>query len=222
MQIRERQDTREGKKLYAENPYKRTAVTNVQQSFSFVLADILLVLHILLNLPSIANVLHFMTMSFVQRPSSVIKPPRYTKWVSCSSSSLPPVLHYLQFFIFSLTLRSSCCFPKNHCLVFAHLFGVNIYLLGLLVSCNLSVSSCICSGNSTAKSVSSAKRRLLSIRLFRPIATATLAPANCSAKLIIASRSRFNSQCDSSQPCLTPTVIMNHSVSPPSTLTDLL
>src|SRR6218665_2852003 len=55
-------------------------------------------LHILFIIP---NILH--SISFVQQPSSFIKPPRYTNSVTCSSVS-PSIFTLLQCFSFYLYL----------------------------------------------------------------------------------------------------------------------
>lgn len=77
------------------NPYNScTGVTNVSYSFSFVLTDILLLLHILLNLPNIADarpILRF--ISFEQWPSFVNKPPRHRNSIGAYSSRVIPVSH---------------------------------------------------------------------------------------------------------------------------------
>src|SRR6218665_2760747 len=70
------------------DPYIRTGVRNALYSFIFVFVAILVISHILLNLPNIADARPILRlMSFVHCPSSVINPPKYTNTVTCSNSS---------------------------------------------------------------------------------------------------------------------------------------
>src|SRR6218665_1322888 len=74
------------------------------------------------------------------------------------------------------------------------------------LSFTLSVSSCNWRGESATKSMSSAKRRLLSISQL----SITPALTQFNANLITASRSRLIRSGDSPHPCLTLTVILKH------------
>src|SRR6218665_1853407 len=77
------------------DPYIITGMTNVPYSFTLVAVVILFDLHTLFIVPNIAEaspILRF--MSFVQRPSSVITPPKQLNSVTCSSVSLSIFISY--------------------------------------------------------------------------------------------------------------------------------
>jgi len=87
-------------------------------------------------------------MSVVQFPSSV-NLPRYTNWVTCSSS-VPS----------SLIFRSACFCPVVIVFVF---FTLIFYPVFLLLCCTLSVIYCKSASVSAIRSISSANLKLLTV-----------------------------------------------------------
>ena len=86
------------------DPYSSAGITKAPYSFIFVLVDMLFAFHILsCSVCRTADISHAKPilrclMSFVHRPSSVIRPPKFT---NCHS--------FQGFILYSLTSRSACC-----------------------------------------------------------------------------------------------------------------
>src|SRR6218665_1244174 len=168
--------------------------------------EMLFSLHIFPSLPNAAHTKPILRLtSSSHRPSSVINPPRQTNLVTCSSTPVP-----------NRTCSSSCCFPIAIVLVFSAFIFSPILLLLLST---LFVRSYRFSFMSAIRSMSSAKRRLSSTL---PLSFTPVPLPSFSANLITISSTRLNKSGDSPHPCLTPTLILNHSVNSPSIRTALM
>src|SRR3984885_5992144 len=116
-------------KHQVSDPYSNTGSTNAWYIFILVLIDIFFAFHILFNPPNAAHASpHLRLISSVHPPSSVSVPPKYTNFVTCSST------------LFSIfTSMSSWCFPIIMVFVFSTFILSPILLL---LSSTLFVSSC--------------------------------------------------------------------------------
>src|SRR6218665_1565010 len=106
----------------------------------------------------------------------------------------------------------------SYCHRFCFSAFINSPILLLLLS-TLFVRSCRFSFMSAIKSMSSTKRRLFSSL---PLSFTPVPLPSFSANLITISSIRLNKSGDSPHPCLTPTLILNHSVHSPSIRTALM